>query len=98
MPQYGEYVKGKGIFKGYKKVVEKEECYKCNGEGQVYKGSKKCSQCDGKGYNSGLFGDRVCSRCDGRGSVYVYEKCSVCNGSGYVKIVVEKEIWIPGPW
>ncbi len=98
MPQYGDYVKGKGIFRGYKKVVEKEECYKCDGSGEVYKTRETCSKCGGNGYVSGLFGDRVCSRCDGSGSLAVYEKCPVCKGSGYVKTVVEKEVWDPRSW
>jgi hypothetical protein len=47
----------------------REECDKCNGNGEV-----SCHHCDGDGYIQ-------CDNCDGTG----HEECSECNGTGEVE-------------
>lgn len=51
-----------------------EECYNCNGSGEV---EETCEDCGGDGYEE-------CSYCDGCGRESEEEECSYCGGEGSV--------------
>lgn len=90
-------------FHGIKKEIDLRKmapCHKCDGKGG--KNFKKCSDCNGTGYeqirSGGLFGmfiqQRPCSKCDGRGEIP--EKiCPECRGQGRIKKNTKIKITIP---
>jgi len=93
----------KEAFQGIKKKINLRKtvtCPKCNGKGG--KNFKKCSNCNGSGYeqvrSGSLFGvfiqQRPCSKCDGRGEI-PEEICPECRGQGIVKQSVEIKATIP---
>jgi len=90
-------------FHGIKKDIDLRKmvsCLKCNGKGG--KKFKKCSVCNGTGYeqnrSGGLLGiflqQRPCAKCDGRGEI-PEETCPECRGQGRIKQATKIKVSIP---
>ena len=93
----------KDAFDGMKKEVELRKmtiCSECDGKGG--KNFKKCSTCQGAGYeqvrSNSLFGvfiqQRPCSQCSGQGEM-PEKKCSQCSGQGRIKKTEKIKVTIP---
>ncbi len=90
-------------FHGTQREIELRKmvvCQECHGQGG--QSLKKCSTCQGSGYEqirgSGLFGiiiqQRFCSQCGGRGEI-PEETCSQCHGQGIIKETKKIKAAIP---
>ena len=68
-------------------IWEEEDCYECDGTGQL---SDDCYECNGEGSIEDESGEYVdCYDCDGSGSVD--GDCDVCGGAGYAEMEEEVE-------
>lgn len=93
----------KDAFSGIEREVELNKivtCSECDGQGG--KTLKKCSTCQGSGYEqvrrNSLFGvfiqQKLCAQCNGRGEI-PEKKCFKCQGQGRVKKNEKTKVTIP---